>query len=221
VTRLSATSRNQEVRCPVVEAWDGVSLDALRNPWTGAARLLLSDNLTGRPPLWGTEVRVGWHAGELLVLFLCQDPEPWATLTERDGSLWEEEVVEVFLDPFGEGDCYFEFEVNPLNTVLDLFVRRVRSGLRKDRDWHCDGLRTAAGRLTYGWVAGLAIPFSSMGNCDPTAAGWRLNFCRIERPKNQPRELSAWSPTFAKTFHVPERFGFAKLAPTSPETRPA
>ncbi|MBV8813560.1 MAG: carbohydrate-binding family 9-like protein [Verrucomicrobia bacterium] len=212
VTPPSGTNPHRTVRCPVVDPWDGASLDALRSPWTGAARLLLSENLTGRPPLWGTEVRVGWHAGELLVLFLCQDPEPWATLTERDGPLWEEEVVEVFVDPFGDGDCYFEFEVNPLNTVLDLFVRRVRTGLRKDFAWDCDGLRTAAGRLTYGWVAGLAIPFRSFGNWEPTATGWRLNFCRIERPRNRPRELSAWSPTFAKTFHVPERFGLAELA---------
>ncbi|MBV9274525.1 MAG: carbohydrate-binding family 9-like protein [Verrucomicrobia bacterium] len=212
VTPPSGTNPHRKVRCPVVDPWDGASLDALRSPWTGAARLLLSENFTGRPPLWGTEVRVGWHAGELLVLFLCQDPEPWATLTERDGPLWEEEVVEVFVDPFGDGDCYFEFEVNPLNTVLDLFVRRVRTGLRKDFAWDCDGLRTAAGRLTYGWVAGLAIPFRSFGNWEPTATGWRLNFCRIERPRNRPRELSAWSPTFAKTFHVPERFGLAELA---------
>jgi len=191
--------------CPHTEAWDGSSLDGLAGCWSAASRVFLADNVSGRPPVWGTEVRVGWHGEELLVLFICQDPDPSATMTKRDDPLWEEDVVEIFIDPFGDLDCYFEFEVNPLNTVLDVFIRRLRGGLRKDFRWDCEGLRTATGLLAYGWVAGLAIPFGSFGECN--LSQWRINFCRIERPKGQPRELSAWSPSFAGTFHLPERFG--------------
>ena len=191
--------------CPHTEAWDGSSLDGLAGCWSTASRLFLADNVSGRPPVWGTEVRVGRHQEELQVLFICQDPDPSATMTNRDDPLWEEDVVEVFIDPFGDLDCYFEFEVNPLNAVLDLIIRRVRGGLRKDFRWNCEGLRTATGLLPYGWVAGLAIPLRSFGDSNLTE--WRINFCRIERPKGRPRELSAWSPTFTGTFHLPERFG--------------
>lgn len=191
--------------CPHTEAWDGSSLDGLAACWSKANRVFLADNVSGRPPVWGTEVRVGRHREELLVLFTCQDPDPSATMTKRDDPLWEEDVVEIFIDPFGDLDCYFEFEVNPLNTVLDVFIRRVRGGLRKDFRWDCEGLRTATGLLAYGWVAGLAIPLGSFGECN--LSQWRINFCRIERPKGQTRELSAWSPIFAGTFHLPERFG--------------
>jgi hypothetical protein len=195
--------------CPHTEAWDGSSLDGLTGCWSAAGRVYLADNVSGRPPVWGTEVRVGRHQEELLVLFICQDPDPSATFTRRDDPLWEEDVVEVFIDPFGDLDCYFEFEINPLNTVLDGFIRRLRGGLRKDFSWNCEGLRTATGLLAYGWVAGLAIPFKGLGECN--LSRWRINFCRIERPKNQPRELSAWSPTLAGTFHLPERFGVLEL----------
>jgi Carbohydrate-binding family 9 len=198
-----------EVLCPRLPRWDGVSLDALGGGWSEAARLYLSENGSGQRPQWGTEVRVGWEEKALQVLFLCQDPEPWATFKHHDQPLWEEEVVEVFLDPFGDGTCYFELELNPLNTVLDVFVRRTRSGLRKDFGWHCEGLITAAGRLPYGWVAALQIPFAALGDCHPRGTG-RANFCRIERPQNRPRELSAWSPTHVGTFHVPERFGLLR-----------
>ena len=191
--------------CPHTEAWDGSSLDGLADCWSAAGRVYLADNVSGRPPVWGTEVRVGRHQEELLVLFICQDPDPSATFTQRDDPLWEEDVVEVFIDPFGDLDCYFEVEINPLNTVLDGFIRRLRGGLRKDFSWNCEGLRTATGLLAYGWVAGLAIPFKGLGECN--LSRWRINFCRIERPKDQPRELSAWSPTLAGTFHLPERFG--------------
>jgi hypothetical protein len=195
--------------CPHTEAWDGSSLDGLTGCWSAAGRVYLADNVSGRPPVWGTEVRVGRHQEELLVLFICQDPDPSATFTQRDDPLWEEDVVEVFIDPFGDLDCYFEFEINPLNTVLDGFIRRLRGGLRKDFSWNCEGLRTATGLLAYGWVAGLAIPFKGLGECN--LSRWRINFCRIERPKDQPRELSAWSPTLAGTFHLPERFGVLDL----------
>lgn len=186
-------------------------MDALRGGWSETARLYLSENSSGRRPQWGTEVRIGWEEKALLVLFLCQDPQPWATLTQHDQPLWEEEVVEVFLDPFGDRACYFELEVNPLNTTVDVFVRRTRTGLRKDFAWHCEGLITATGRLPYGWVAALQVPFSALGDCHPRGT-WRANFCRIERPESQPRELSSWSPTHTGTFHVAERFGLLRYA---------
>jgi hypothetical protein len=205
MVKATPEKRVPAIICPHTEAWDGASLDGLSACWSTASRVFLTDNVSGRPPVWGTEVRVGWHREELQVLFICQDPDPSATMTKRDDPLWEEDVVEIFIDPFGDLDCYFEFEVNPLNTVLDVFIRRLRGGLRKDFRWDCEGLRTATGLLAYGWVAGFAIPFGSFGECN--LSQWRINLCRIERPKGQPRELSAWSPSFAGTFHLPERFG--------------
>ena len=38
----------------------------------------------------------------LHVRFDAQDPSPWFTKTARDDRLWEEEVVEIFLDPARE-----------------------------------------------------------------------------------------------------------------------
>ena len=81
--------RPPEIRCPRISHWDGVSLDALRGGWSDTARLYLSENSSGQRPHWGTEVRIGWEDRALLVLFLCQDPKPWATLTEHDQPLDE------------------------------------------------------------------------------------------------------------------------------------
>jgi hypothetical protein len=146
------------------------------------------------------------------VLFTCIDAEPWATITQRDGNLWEEEVVEVFIDPVGDLETYFELEVNPLNTVLDLVLRRNRSGYRKDFAWDCEGLRTAAVRTREGWNAEFLIPFAALVPEAPKAGDqWRVNFHRIDRPKNRDRELSAWKPTLLATFHAPQRFGILQF----------
>lgn len=170
------------------------------------------ENATGFPPAQRTTVACAWDEHELRVRFECVDAEPWATITQRDGPLWEEEVVEVFLDPVGDGACYFEFEVNPLGTVLDLVLRRNRSGYKKDFAWDCDGLRAGVQRTADGWNAEIAIPFASLV-AEPPRAGseWRANFTRIDRPRNRERELSAWAPTRLATFHAPERFGVLRF----------
>jgi translation initiation factor IF-1 len=202
-----------EITCPRTTRWNYSSLDLLNEVWAKCASLRLAENVGGNVPNRGSEVRIGWDGESIHGIFTCQDPDPWATKTTRDDSLWEEEVVEIFLDPFGDGLCYFEIEINPLNTVCDLFIRRVRSGLRKDLSWDCADLTTTTGILPYGWTAGFRIPFESLGDCHPDRSPiWRGNFARIDRPKDGPRELSAWSPTLTNTFHVPQRFGTIRFA---------
>ena len=174
--------------------------------------LVLLDNLTGVAPRQATRVTLSRKPTHLHLLFECEDTRPWATITRRDGPLYEEEVVEVFLDPFGDLECYFEIEVNPLNAVLDLMLRRVGKGWRKEFAWKCEGLETSAAFTATGWTATLIIPFAALLP-QPPAPGcvWRANFLRIDRPPGVPRELSAWSPTHRNTFHEPGRFGFLEF----------
>lgn len=183
--------------------------------WQQVAPVSLRETLMGAAPKQATDLRVAVSGADLRVLFDCVDCDPWATKTAHDDRLFEEEVVEVFLDPVGDLECYFEIELNPLNTVLDLVLRKSPSGLKKEVAWHCEGLRTAVQRTARGWTAELAIPFESLMPGSARMPAWRCNFCRIDRPRGHPRELSAWSPTGVPLFHVPGRFGFLRLAETS------
>jgi hypothetical protein len=180
--------------------------------WQRVEPVGLRDTVTGGLPKQTTDLRVAVSGAELRVLFDCADSDPWATKTAHDDRLFEEEVVEVFLDPVGDLECYFEIELNPLNTVLDLFLRKSPSGMKKEAAWHCDGLRTAVQRTARGWTAELAIPFESLMPASAQRQPWRCNFCRIDRPRGHPRELSAWSPTGLALFHVPGRFGCLRFA---------
>jgi hypothetical protein len=176
------------------------------------ASLALVENVTGNAPQQATQVTIARDAGHLHVRFECEDAQPWATITRRDGPLYQEEVVEVFLNPFGDLECYFEIEVNPLNTVLDLMLRRIGKGWRKEFAWTCEGLETSVSMTETGWTASLAIPFAALV-AEPPASGtiWRANFLRIDRPAGCPRELSAWSPTGRAGFHEVDRFGFVEF----------
>lgn len=185
---------------PAAEIWHGVEAHEFH---------LAAD---GRTPEQGTRVRCAWDADEWRVLFEVRDAHVWATLTDRGAMLYQEEVVEVFVDPVGDLSNYFEIEINPLNAVLEVVMRRNRSGYLKDFAWRCEGLRTATQRTPDGWCAELAIPFRSL-IADPPQPGtkWRANFCRIDRPPNVERELTAWSAPGRANFHTPERFGMVEF----------
>jgi hypothetical protein len=186
---------------PEAEAWRGLPAEELR------------DAVTGAIPKQAATVKAAWDEAELRVFFDITDDHIWATQTQRDGPLWEEEVVEVFLDPVGDLEAYFEFEVNPLNAVLDLVARKNRSGYAKNFCWQCEGLRTAVSRHAGGWCAELAFPLAGLASELPRAGvRWRVNFCRIDRPPGVDRELTAWSPPRRGSFHTPERFGFLEFA---------
>jgi hypothetical protein len=172
----------------------------------------LHENITAAPPAQATRVTISRTPERLNVLFQCDDARPWATITQRDGPLYQEETVEIFIDPFGDLECYFEIEVNPLNTVLDLMLRRIGKGWRKDFAWQCEGLETSTAIISAGWEARMSIPFTSLTPEPPLpGSAWRANFLRIDRPENSPRELSAWSPTLRNTFHEPARFGYLEF----------
>ncbi len=74
-------------------------LSCSRQDPASAAAEHLRDNMTGEAAAQGTAVRSSWDADEWHIAFQCDDANPWATITERDGPLWTEEVVEVFFDP--------------------------------------------------------------------------------------------------------------------------
>jgi len=128
-----------------------------------------------------------WDDENLYVAFACQDREPWSRMKKRDDHLWEEEVVEVFLDPDGDGQNYAELEVSPNNVVVDLLIPRPRSGADTAIRWDIAGLQTAVGRHSAGWTTEIAIPWKSLAAAGVSVAPkpgdqWRAGLYRIKRP---------------------------------------
>ena len=184
----------QPVRLPVYGARhtaapvrvDGVLDDAAWafSPRVGELRLIHAPT---QRPAYPTEAAMTWDDEFLYVAFACTDPAPWARHANRDDRLWEEEVVEVFLDPDGDGRNYAELEVSPTNVVVDLLIAAPQAGGPNARAWNIEGLQTAVKASARGWVAEMAIPWralSAAGVSSAPAAGseWRVGLYRIKRP---------------------------------------
>jgi len=192
--------------------------------WSRASALALRRAADGAVPLQPTTVRVGYDDRALLVRFDCDDRDIWATHTERDAPLWEEEAVEVFIAP-GDADpqAYVELEVNPLGAIFDARVSNPdarRDSMRVDAAWNAAGLVVRVDRPSPGsWGAELEIDWSDFC-AGPPPRVWRANFFRIERPRGGDPEFSCWSPSFTDPadFHKPARFG--RLILDGAEDRP-
>lgn len=180
--------------------------------WHSTVMVELRDNLSGEPGRPRTTARLLWDDRFLYVAFACADPEPFATLRERDAHLWTEEVVEVFLQPVEDPPHYIEVEVNPLGTLLDIYLIDVRKPIPY-ASWNPPDIRWAVqtGRVdgASGWTCEMAVPLAEAVTAPaiPPRPGdrWRMNLYRLERRPE--RAALAWSPTFLPDFHVPQRFG--------------
>lgn len=177
--------------------------------------------IDGNPDVTKTEARICWDEERLYVAFKCYDSEIQSTFRNRDDPIYEEEVVEVFIDPNCNMKSYYEINVSPLNVVYDALIfnpKGTRSGMKVDVEWNCEGIETAVKihldqaekeRKNQFWTVEMAIPFKSLSEAPsiPPHDGdiWRVNLYRIERSPKP--EFISWSPTLRPDFHVPSAFG--------------
>ncbi len=180
---------------------------------TPLPRFILADG--SGPALQQTEVRLCYDADYLYVRFDCADRDIWGRLTQRDSPIYDEEVVELFIAPGADTPIdYFEFEVSPLGTLLDLTVHSPdgdRRNLQANFQWDCADLQWQAERsdTQNHWRAYLVVPWRSLHAADPLPKTWRANFYRIERPHDCQPEFSCWSSTYSEPadYHRPAYFG--------------
>lgn len=96
-----------------------VNGDLAKPEWEKAPRSSrFVDMVSGDPAIFDTRAAALWDDENLYIGFWVEEPFVEAHLTERDSLIFMENDVEVFIDG---GDCYYEFEINALNTVYEVF----------------------------------------------------------------------------------------------------
>ena len=201
-----------------------ITVDGDLSDWQGIPTVgdfIVSDG--SGPAARQTRARMCWDDAYLYISFDSDDPDIWGTLFNRDEKIYEEEVVEAFIDPDSDLVRYYEFQMSPHGTLFDAIIDNP-TGLRRDigvnTTWDCEGWKVGLkvdGTLDNredvdkGWTAEWAIPFASLETAPNTPPrdgdSWRINLYRIDRTPTA--EFSCWSPTMESpaNFHVPACFG--------------
>jgi len=123
----------------------------------------------------------------------------------RDGKVWGDDCVELFLDTKRDYYSYYHFIMNPNGVFYDGSTPGEWKSYSKAWNGNWNGKAKILSSKGY-WTSEASISYSSLNVKPPTHNEiWGINFNRARRAGET--EFSCWSLTL-RSFHVPERFGY-------------
>ena len=158
-----------------------------------------------------TRFQLAYDDYALYVGVIADESEPHGIAIEpreRDGGVWQDDDIELFIDANFDRTTYHHFVVNTEAVQFDS-IGGPEHGTFGDVKWNGDW-QSAAKVGTDHFVVELAIPFETLGVAPPKAGDtWGLNICRARQATGKysdEMEMGAWSIPYAN-FHVPSHFG--------------
>lgn len=132
-----------------------------------------------------TFARVVYEPDALYLAVEAMEPTPekmLCNITQRDGKVWEDNVVELFINHPDMGASYFHFIVNSNGVLYDA---KVTPGAMT-HDVAFDGNAEWKTKISKGcWCLEMRIPTSSLGmKCFPGHT-WRMNIVRVRNIKGE------------------------------------
>lgn len=220
------------------ETAEAISVDGKleEDVWEEIDALELSSMRSGAN--FATEVDVFRTDEHLYLGARLEDTHIWSKKAERDANLWEEEVLEMFVDPNGDAKNYLELQINPKGTVFDAnFETRKGTGDGSDREqidrakkFDLEGLESAVdvdGTLNdesdedKQWTVELKVPLESIPEVDGDTSfdePWAVNLYRFDRPADGEKAAYGWSTDLqGEDFHNVDQFGRFEFAGTESE----
>jgi hypothetical protein len=234
-------------RAPRAPRLDGSLDDAAWRaaPWSDAFVDIEGDRKPA--PRLRTRMKMLWDDQYLYVGAELEEPQVWATITQRDAVIFRDNDFEMFIDPDGDAKDYAELEINALNAVWDLFLAvPYRDGGHADTEWNIEGLRTGVrvhGTLNNpadtdsGWTVAIAIPWRSLERASHTMSApppgqrWRIDYSRVEwrtevldgvyhKLPGLREDNWVWSPQGMVDMHQPEHWGYVEFSGVRADRRP-
>lgn len=171
------------------EEWEAV-------PWAGEFADIMG--VKGAAPYRQTKVKMAHDDRGLYVAAWLEEPHVWATITQHDVAIYQENAFEIFFNPTNDTHHYLEYEVNALGTIWDLYLSKpYRDNPVTFSDWefmgmqsavHVDGTLNTPGDTDKGWSLEVFIPWRSLyqmvSEKRKPADGdqIRANFMRVQWP---------------------------------------
>ena len=181
-------------------------------PWVEEAFHPLG--LQGERPRFALRAAAVWGDQALHVAFLSQNAPVSVTRTERDEDLFNECAVELFL---GAEEGFYEIEVNPLGTILDLYCSDAsESDWREMAKFDVQGLRAHVQGLPNEdrWFARLTVPWAGLPRLSRESREGKTwlagNFARSQMLTDGTADYTSWSHA-KRQFHERDWMGWLIL----------
>lgn len=147
-------------------------------------------------PRFLTKAKMLWDDENFYFGAILNGDEIWGHVTKRDDVIFQDNDFEIFIDPDSDTQQYYEFEMNVLNTVWDLFLPvAYRDGGSGLNGYDIHDLRTAVavnGSINdpkgdnKSWSVEVVIPFAAITECMSERRSpkdgeyYRVNFSRVQ-----------------------------------------
>ncbi len=201
--------------------------------WANAAVTTSFEPAEGGPDMdWGTTAKLTWDAQNLYLFVSVEDPDIHSDFTKQDDHLWEQDVVEVFIDADGNRKGYVELQTNPRNVHFDTWFVAGRPNRDDSFDAKLNSQVVVRGTLDdrddgdIGWDLELAIPLVAVKGKDdamkihvPPLPGdvWRLNVVRFD---DAGKKAASWNRIDYQDFHGLDRMLTVQFATAKGEVKP-
>ena len=148
-----------------------------------------------------TSFKIAYDKENVYIAVECSESNPDIMQTSNM-SIWDDDAIELFLDPSGQKQMYWHFAVTPAG--------------RKDEFWLSKQFNAraeyAAGKNSHGYTVEIRIPKTSLWQMYNEAGSsvnnncWAVNVAR-HRPKSADECFTSWSYTGEGGFHNPANMG--------------
>lgn len=191
--------------------------------WNRASWLII-------PPLkpdlktYSTKAKVLYSETGIYFLFVCEDKKIIATMQADFLDLWNEDVIEIFMQSDTTVPAYFEYELSPLNYELPISIFNEKGKLNSWIPFHYEADRKTrhattvqggaqkSGAIIDSWTSEIFIPYKLikplLNEVPASGTQWKGNLYRIDYDKGE--ILWAWQRN-SGDFHEYDKFGTFKF----------
>lgn len=164
--------------------------------------------------------RFTWDDSNLYVAFEVEDTFLKSSLPNRDDHLWDQDTIEVMVDPLADGRNYFEIQVAPTGNVFDTrYDTRRRPQPFGDVEWNSrvDAKVVTRGTVNdddedEGYTVELALPWAGFDRGTPAVTAptngttWAMNLYVMDSPEEGQQRSGGWTAVREPDFHAIGRF---------------
>jgi hypothetical protein len=180
-------------------AMDGTMQDPL---WEKCPKWPLGACTSESRQKYATWAKLLFDPTHVYVGVYCEEPDTAglaARVARRDGPVWEDDSVEVFLRPDPQEPCC-QFVVNPLGTLYDARDKNPAFNSTAEVKAHVEQGK--------GWTVTLAIPMREIGAYVGEDQMWTLNIYRSRPAHGAERPMQySWSIMSDADYHNVREFG--------------
>ncbi|WP_337965659.1 carbohydrate-binding family 9-like protein [uncultured Flavobacterium sp.] len=172
---------------------------------------------SGEKATQSTMVSLSWNEENLYIAYKSADSKIIGSAQKKDTQIFStDDLVEIFIDPDGDGQNYVEIGVNAFSTNYDMLLKCISplcGGWNTSMAFNITGMEAQSKITPEGFTTEIKIPFSSLetiqnGNFSKPKTGtkWRGNTFRIDYGNTT--EYLALQPYKSGRFgfHQPDQF---------------